>query len=108
MDLELIIMNIINYSGEARSLSMEAIQFAKDGEYEKAQDNIDKANENISKAHKSQTELIQSEARGDRSEISLLLVHAQDHLMNAITVKDLAREFVDLYKLFEGRGNLNA
>lgn len=108
MDLELIIMNIINYSGEARSLSMEAIQFAKDGEYEKAEDNTDRANENISKAHKSQTVLIQSEARGDKSEISLLLVHAQDHLMNAITIKDLAREFVDLYKLFKGRGNLNA
>ncbi|MEB2462469.1 PTS lactose/cellobiose transporter subunit IIA, partial [Listeria monocytogenes] len=24
--------------------------------------------------------------------------HAQDHLMNAITFKDLAKEIVDLYK----------
>jgi len=28
----------------------------------------------------------------------LLMVHAQDHLMNAITVRDLAIEFVDMYK----------
>jgi cellobiose PTS system EIIA component len=26
------------------------------------------------------------------------MVHAQDHLMNAITVIDMAREFVDLYE----------
>ncbi len=26
------------------------------------------------------------------------MVHAQDHLMNAITVKELASEFVELYK----------
>ena len=26
------------------------------------------------------------------------MVHAQDHLMNAITVKDMAEEFIDLYE----------
>ena len=26
------------------------------------------------------------------------MIHAQDHLMNSITVKDLATEFVDLYE----------
>ena len=99
MDLEMIIMNIINYSGEARSLSMEAIQYGKNRDFEKARENLDNANENISKAHKSQTKLIQSEARGDKHEFSLLLVHAQDHLMNAITIRDMAREFVDLYEV---------
>ncbi|ENA0413451.1 PTS lactose/cellobiose transporter subunit IIA, partial [Listeria monocytogenes] len=38
------------------------------------------------------------EARGEKAEVSLLLVHAQDHLMNAITFKDLAKEIVDLYR----------
>ncbi|HCW36206.1 MAG TPA: PTS cellobiose transporter subunit IIA, partial [Staphylococcus sp.] len=32
------------------------------------------------------------------SELNLLLIHSQDHLMNAITVKDLANEMIDLYK----------
>ncbi|OUZ16436.1 hypothetical protein A5868_001357, partial [Enterococcus sp. 12F9_DIV0723] len=31
-----------------------------------------------------------------KSNISLLMVHAQDHLMNAITIKDLAIELVDI------------
>ena len=109
MDLEMIIMNIINYSGQARSLSMEAIQYGKTEDFEKARENLDNANENISKAHKSQTELIQSEARGDKQELTLLLVHAQDHLMNAITIRDMAREFVDLYEIvLKGEDDLNA
>lgn len=33
--------------------------------------------------------------------MTLLLVHAQDHFMNALTVNDLANEFVDLYENIE-------
>lgn len=99
MDLELIIMNIINYSGEARSLSMESIAFAKERNFEKAYNAIDEAASKLSLAHKSQTKLIQEEARGETKPISLLLIHAQDHLMNAITAKDMAYEFIELYSL---------
>lgn len=99
MELELIIMNMINYSGEARSLSMEAIQYAKSGDNIKADKAIEQASEKLIQAHRSQTKLIQEEAKGERYEISLLLVHAQDHLMNAITIKDMAMEFIDLYKI---------
>lgn len=49
-------------------------------------------------AHRFQTEIIQEEADGNIKNISVLLVHAQDHLMNAITIIDMAREFVDLYE----------
>lgn len=97
MEFEMIIMNLLNYSGEARSSSMEAIQHAKAGELEKAKKSIEEAEQKISLAHKFQTSLIHSEAQGDRTNISLLLIHAQDHLMNAITVKDMATEFIELY-----------
>ncbi|OQP15659.1 PTS cellobiose IIA subunit [Geobacillus zalihae] len=30
--------------------------------------------------------------------VTILVVHAQDHFMTAITVKDLAAEFVELYE----------
>ncbi len=98
MDLELIIMNIINYSGEARSLSIEGISYAKSGEIKKARNNIEEANDRLVEAHKSQTQLIQGEARGEQQGLSLLLVHAQDHLMNALTIRDMANEFIDLYE----------
>lgn len=97
MEFEMIIMNLLNYSGEARSSSMEAIQYAKGGELLKARQSIEEAEQKISLAHKFQTSLIHSEAQGDKFNISLLLIHAQDHLMNAITIKDMAAEFVELY-----------
>ncbi len=97
MDIEKVIMNIINYSGEARSSSMEGIFYAKKGKFKEAKKSIEEANNKIAKAHKSQTQLIQKEAQGEEYEISLLLIHAQDHLMNAITIKDLANEMIDLY-----------
>lgn len=95
--MEEIILNLIMHSGEARSYAMEAIQSAKTGNFEEARKLIQKANEELSHAHNSQTNLIQSEAGGQKTEFSLLLVHAQDHLMTTMTVKDLANEIIDIY-----------
>lgn len=96
--MEEIIMGIIMQSGDARSSAMEAVQWAKKGDMEKAAELIAQANEKLIAAHGSQTKLIQAEIQGDKIEISLLMVHAQDHLMNAIAVRDMAKEFVDLYQ----------
>jgi len=98
MDLEREIFVIISCSGDARSSAMEAIQFAKDGDFTSANNSIEQANEKLSEAHKEQTKLIQAEAEGNGVTTSLLLIHAQDHLMSSITVRDLAREFVELYE----------
>ena len=52
----------------------------------------------MNEAHHSQTELIQAEIRGEKAPLNLLMVHAQDHLMTALVVIDLAQEFIDVYK----------
>lgn len=96
--MEKIIMDLIIFSGEARSYAMEAMQVAKNGQIEEARELIEKAKETIGSAHHSQTSLIQGEAAGNKTEVSLLLVHAQDHLMTSIVVKDLAEEIIDLHE----------
>lgn len=98
--MEIVIMELIVNSGNARSRAMEAIRAAKNGEFEKAKEKLAECEEDLGKAHNVQTSLIQNEANGDKAEVSLLLVHAQDHLMNAITIKDMAKEFVDMYEKF--------
>lgn len=98
MGYEEIVMQIIVNGGNARSLAMEAITQAKKGDIAAARKSLVKAAEELGSIHKIQTELIQNEAAGNRTELSLLMVHAQDHLMNAITVKDLAGELVDMYE----------
>lgn len=102
MNIEETIMKIILHSGNAKSDAFEAIQAAKDHNIELARECMEKANSELTNAHHVQTSLIQAEARGEKAEVSLLLIHAQDHLMNAITFKDLANEFVDLYETLKG------
>lgn len=96
--MEEIILNIIMHSGEARSCSMEAISLAKIGEFDRAKELIIKANEELGYAQNSQTSLIQGEAASDKIEFSLLLIHAQDHLMTTMTFKDLAVELIYVHE----------
>ncbi|WP_326975070.1 PTS lactose/cellobiose transporter subunit IIA [Caproicibacter sp. BJN0012] len=96
--MEQITMQLIVNSGDARSKAMEAIGIAKNGEISKARKYLEEAKEYLAKAHQFQTDMIQEEADGNVEKITMLMAHAQDHLMNAITVIDLAREFVDLYE----------
>ncbi|WP_224752661.1 PTS lactose/cellobiose transporter subunit IIA [Metabacillus arenae] len=91
-------MGIIIHGGNGRSCAMRAIAEAKKGQFEEAEKLVEESSEEINKAHRIQTDLIQAEARGDGTEISLLMVHAQDHLMNAMTVRDLSIEIIDLTK----------
>ncbi|MFD0770694.1 PTS lactose/cellobiose transporter subunit IIA [Bacillus sp. CGMCC 1.60114] len=96
--LETTAFHLILHGGNARSSAMEAIQFAKQGKFLEADEKLQEAESELKEAHRLQTTLIQQEAGGEKVELSLLFVHAQDHLMNAITIKELASEFVDLYR----------
>lgn len=91
-------MNLILHSGNARSFAMQAMSEAREGNFEQADQYLEESAKELLEAHKSQTELIQGEARGEETSISMLLIHAQDHLMTAMTLKDLAIEIVDLRK----------
>ena len=69
----------------------------KDGDFAGARELMDQADENINKAHEVQTSLIQAEVRGEgKTYISLLMVHAQDHLMNAMTVRDIVKSIIGI------------
>lgn len=100
-NMEETIFGIILHGGNGKSASMEAIAAAKSGNFEEARAKLQEAADALNQAHHVQTSLIQGEIRGEKVEISLLMVHAQDHLMNAITMKDLATEFVDLYEAIQ-------
>ena len=95
---EQIVMELIVNSGDARSKAMGAIKIAKKGDLQAARAKIKEANAALNKAHNIQTSLIQGEAAGEEFQINLLMIHAQDHLMNAITIRDLALEVLDIYE----------
>lgn len=98
-ELDNVAFELILYAGNGRSYAMEAIQEAKKGNFVEAEDRLKKAREELGKAHEFQTKLIQQEADGKSNPINILLIHAQDHLMTAMTVRDLATEIVELYRI---------
>lgn len=92
------IMGLIMNAGNAKSDAMEAIQAAKEGRFEEADKKIEDANQSLILAHHSQTSMLTEEAQGKKAEVTLLMVHSQDHLMTGIAFVDLAKEIIDLYR----------
>lgn len=103
MELEEDLIEIISLSGEVKKKFLEAVKYAKNNDPEKAEEVFNEADDRLVKAHLKQTELIKKEAGGEKVESSILLTHAQDHLMTAILLKDIAKEFMDLYKKIENQ-----
>ena len=93
-----IVMNLVVNSGEARSIAMEAIELARQGQFEEAAAKIAEARETINAAPNFQTELGQKEINNDPVPMSLLMCHGQDHLMTAMVVIDLAEKFIEVYQ----------
>ena len=79
MDIETIAMELVGNAGEARSLAFEALAQAKNKNFKKAKELLEESKQASLKAHHIQTDLICQEADGNKVEIGLLMVHAQDH-----------------------------
>lgn len=100
MDFESQIMELIVNGGDARGKALNAVAAAAEGQFSQAEKLMEECMLSLNQAHNIQTELIQAELNGDDSvSVTLMMVHAQDHLMNAITVKDLAEHIIHLSKI---------
>lgn len=93
-----VVMGIIMQSGNAKAAAMQAIQSAKKDDFKAADKFIKEANEDLVNAHNVQTKMLTEEAKGNHVKVDLYMVHAQDHMMTAITFIDLAKEVVEVYK----------
>ena len=98
MDNIEVAMGLIAGAGDSRSYCMEAIDQARDGEFDEARDLIKKAVNAMVETHEVQTDMIRDEMEGRGEAVSLLMVHAQDHLNLALIMRDLAEEFIILYE----------
>ena len=53
--------------------------------------------------HHAHSGLIQNEASGKKLEFSLIIMHAEDQLMSAETIKDIAIELIEMNKEIKSR-----
>ncbi len=97
-DLETKCFQIIATAGTARSAYIEATQAAKAAQFEEADSLLKEGDNAFLLAHHIHAEMIQQFANGQRIETNILLVHAEDLIMSAETLKLMALEFIDLYK----------
>ncbi|MDT2046601.1 PTS lactose/cellobiose transporter subunit IIA [Priestia aryabhattai] len=95
---EMEIFEIISHAGNARSLAYEALEAAEELKFEDAERLIKEASDELGLAHKTQTKLIQAELNGNPADKTLLMIHAQDHLMTAISEQKLIEHMIRIVK----------
>lgn len=98
MNVEQVSFELISKAGDAFGYLVQAINYAREGEFEEAEKKVSESEKVMNDAHKVQTSMIVKEAQGGQTEVSVLLVHAQDTLMNTILMATLAKEFILLYQ----------
>ena len=95
---ELNVFNIISLAGDSRASAFAALNLARKGDFAGADAKMEEARQASNEVHKLQTTMITEEARGHKSEVSLLMVHAQDHLMTSLLARDLIEEMIAMLK----------
>ncbi|RYJ11790.1 PTS N,N'-diacetylchitobiose transporter subunit IIA [Rahnella variigena] len=97
-DLEEVVMGLIINSGQARSLAYSALKKAKEGDFEQARAVMTQSRMALNEAHLIQTKLIEEDQGEGKTKVSLVLVHAQDHLMTSMLARELIAELIELHE----------
>ena len=97
-ELEITMIEIVALSGDARTKLLMAVKKAKEKDFSAAKALVDEAQGLLNDAHTSQTDLLTAEARGEVTTPTILLVHAQDHLMTTMLLRDVIDSLLDIYR----------
>lgn len=97
-EFELICMQMITNSGSAKSSYIEAIQKAKEGDFDGAERLMEEGDEFFSACHGVHGDLLAKEASGEKIEFALILMHAEDQMASTEMAKVMAREIIALYR----------
>lgn len=96
-------MEIIMHAGDARLKCKEALNEISKFDIEGAKKKLKEAQAEIIEAHKVQTDAIQGETRGEKTEYTLLFAHAQDTLMTIYSEINIAKQLIGIFDAYEVR-----
>jgi len=97
-EIQVIAFEIILHSGNSRTSIHEAFAAMRLKNFKLSEQKLQDSNAELLLAHKSQTKLLQNYAAGTKIDMEIILVHAQDHLMTPMTLREMAIEMQYLYK----------
>lgn len=96
MDMEATVMELIINAGESRSCAMQALQAAKAGKWQEVDALMQQSADASKRAHDVQTMLIGMDEGCGKVPVNLIMVHAQDHIMNSMLAREIVSEFIDV------------
>ena len=85
---------IIGYAGNAFSYFYEAVEEMMEENKERAKELYNLGKKELTQSHKVQTDLLISEANGEKVNTNVILIHAQDHLMTTIMYERIAKQMI--------------
>lgn len=89
---------LILASGDARTMIHQAFEQMRISSCQEAQELLDTANDSLVKAHRIQSKMLQEHASGTSFTCDILLIHALDHLMTTMTLREVALEMLGIYQ----------
>lgn len=105
VDMETTVMELIINAGEAKSAAMMALRAAKGGEWDKVDELLAAAAAASRKAHDVQTMLIGLDEGEGKLPITLVMVHAQDHIMTSMLAREMIGELIELHRAMQKGGS---
>ncbi|QHX35721.1 PTS system, cellobiose-specific IIA component [Spiroplasma sp. TIUS-1] len=98
INFEEVSFQIIAFSGDAKGAAMSAIYLAKEGKFKEAEEKLSEADGHMNTASHTHMDIVSAEASGEKFQIPVLFMHAEDQLLSTQTIMLLAKEFVEVYK----------
>ena len=96
-ELQMTCFEIISYVGTAKSMYINAVQKAKEGDFDAAEELIKQGDEAYNGGHDVHMGLLKKEANGERNgEAPLILLHAEDQMAGTEIVKLMAKNLIDV------------
>lgn len=100
---EQIAFQILLHSGNARSSALTALREYRHGNLQGCRARLEEAEQSLLAAHETHSRLLQRHAEGEQAQHVILLMHAEDQLMAALTIKDLVQELVQVFETLKAR-----
>ncbi len=102
LDMEEVCFQIIANVGMAKSMYIDAIAKAKEGEIDAAREMVKQGSDAYVEGHNVHLQLLANDAGGKSVPFSMLLMHAEDQLLAAESFRIIAEDFIDVYEKLKG------
>lgn len=96
--VQAIAFELIAYAGDAFNFFFKAVGEAEKKNFTAANELIQQGEASLNEAHKAQTALLSAEANNEDIAFSVILVHAQDHLMTTMMYERMAKQLIKIYE----------